>query len=81
MVSMADLIVLGGCTAVEQAAKAGGFNVSVPFASGRGDASQEATDVDSFKCLEPVADAFRNFNHPSAYQLLDRACLLGLTSS
>jgi catalase-peroxidase len=84
-VSMADLIVLGGSTAVEKAAKAAGVNVKVPFVSGRGDASQEQTDVDSFAPLEPRTDGFRNyigkkrqFMAPEE-ALIDRAALLRLT--
>ena len=64
-VSLADLIVLGGCAAVEQAAKNAGYNVTVPFAPGRTDASQEQTDVDSFAVLEPTADGFRNYLEPA----------------
>lgn len=84
-VSLADLIVLGGCAAVEQAAKAAGHDVTVPFAPGRTDASQEQTDVDSFAVLEPLADGFRNFHNAdlgvSAEELLvDRAQLLTLTA-
>ena len=60
-VSLADLIVLGGCAAVEQAAKNAGHDVTVPFAPGRTDASQEQTDVESFAVLEPTADGFRNY--------------------
>ena len=60
-VSLADLIVLGGCAAVEQAAKNAGYDVEVPFAPGRTDASQEQTDVESFAVLEPAADGFRNY--------------------
>ncbi len=60
-VSLADLIVLGGCAAVEEAAKRAGHNVKVPFSPGRTDASQEQTDVDSFAALEPTADGFRNY--------------------
>ncbi|HEY4669324.1 MAG TPA: catalase/peroxidase HPI, partial [Tepidiformaceae bacterium] len=60
-VSLADLIVLGGCAAVEQAAKDAGYGITVPFAPGRTDASQEQTDVDSFAVLEPTADGFRNY--------------------
>jgi catalase-peroxidase len=85
-VSLADLIVLGGCAAVEKAAKAAGVNVKVPFASGRGDASQEQTDVDSFAPLEPRADGFRNYVNGKKLQfmapveaLVDRAALLRLT--
>jgi catalase-peroxidase len=85
MVSLADLIVLGGCAAVEQAAKNAGYDVTVPFTPGRTDASQEQTDVDSFAVLEPTADGFRNYlktEHPvSAEELLvDRAQLLTLTA-
>jgi catalase-peroxidase len=83
-VSLADLIVLGGTAAVEQAARAGGFSVSVPFSPGRTDASQEQTDVKSFAVLEPKADAFRNFYSEGAYftpaeMLVERASLLGLS--
>ena len=60
-VSLADLIVLGGCAAVEQAAKSAGHDVTVPFSPGRTDASQEQTDVESFAVLEPTADGFRNY--------------------
>ena len=85
MVSLADLIVLGGCAAVERAAKNAGHEVTVPFAPGRTDASQEQTDVESFAVLEPAADGFRNYfngrNAASAEALLvDRAQLLGLTA-
>src|SRR5690349_799876 len=84
-VSLADLIVLGGCAAIEKAAKAGGHNVTVPFKPGRMDASQEHTDVDSFAPLEPRVDGFRNYLHGkqplSAEELLvDRAQLLKLTA-
>ncbi|MBU8906310.1 catalase/peroxidase HPI [Desertibacillus haloalkaliphilus] len=84
-VSMADLIVLGGTAAVEKAAKDAGFDVPVPFAPGRGDASQEQTDAESFDVLEPVADGFRNYQKKqysvSAEELLvDKAQLLGLTA-
>ena len=84
-VSLADLIVLGGCTAVEQAAKKAGHDVQVPFAPGRTDASQAQTDVDSFAVLEPRADGFRNYLKGqlpvSAEELLvDRAQLLTLTA-
>jgi len=83
-VSLADLIVLGGCAAVEQAAKKAGHRVTVPFAPGRTDASQEQTDVESFGYLEPVADGFRNylkhmFSVPAEELLVDRAQLLTLT--
>ncbi len=84
-VSLADLIVLGGCAAIEQAAKQGGFNIEVPFAAGRMDASQEQTDVESFDVLEPIADGFRNYQKAqytvSAEELLvDKAQLLTLTA-
>ncbi len=84
-VSLADLIVLGGCTGVEQAARNAGQDVTVPFTPGRTDASQEQTDVKSFSVLEPVADGFRNFLKTkyavSAEELLvDRAQLLTLTA-
>jgi len=84
-VSLADLIVLGGCAAVEQAAKAGGNAVDVPFTPGRTDASQEQTDVDAMAVLEPIADGFRNYQK-SAYSvtaeslLIDRAQLMTLTA-
>lgn len=83
-VSMADLIVLGGCAAVEKAAKDGGYNVTVPFTPGRSDATQEQTDVESFEPLEPIADGFRNYLKTkytvSAEELLvDKAQLLTLT--
>jgi catalase-peroxidase len=83
-VSLADLIVLGGCAAVEQAAKAAGHDVSVPFTPGRTDASQEQTDVDSFAVLEPNADGFRNYYGPRQVlspetALVERANLLTLT--
>ena len=84
-VSLADLIVLGGCAAIEQAAKKAGHDVEVPFAPGRTDATQEQTDVDSFAVLEPVADGFRNYQKAkysvSAGELLvDKAQLLTLTA-
>ena len=84
-VSLADLIVLGGCAAVEQAAKNAGYDVEVPFAPGRTDASQEQTDVDSFAPLEPVADGFRNYAGKisprlAEHALVDRASLLTLTA-
>ena len=84
-VSLADVIVLGGCTAVEEAAKKAGHNVTVPFAPGRMDASQEQTDVASFAVLEPVADGFRNYQRkglqvPAEELLVDRAQLLRLTA-
>jgi catalase-peroxidase len=84
-VSLADLIVLGGCVAVEQAAKSAGYEIEVPFAPGRTDASQEQTDVVSFAVLEPKADGFRNYVHgghhgPAEHLLVDRAQLLTLTA-
>jgi catalase-peroxidase len=84
-ISMADLIVLGGCTGIEKAAKNAGHNVTVPFTPGRADASQEQTDVESFAALEPAADGFRNYFMPkhkaSAEEMLvDRAQLLTLTA-
>ena len=85
-VSLADLIVLGGSTAVEQAAKDAGFNVAVPFIAGRGDATQEMTDIESFEDLEPVHDAFRNWLKKDyatvkpEEMMLDKAQLLGLTA-
>ncbi len=84
-VSLADLIILGGCAAVEAAAKKAGHDVQVPFSPGRTDASQEMTDVSSFAVLEPTADGFRNFHpkehdRPAAELLVDRAHLLTLTA-
>jgi catalase-peroxidase len=84
-VSLADLIVLGGCAGVEQAAKNAGYDITVPFTPGRTDALQEQTDVESFAVLEPVADGFRNYLKTkyavSAEELLvDRAQLLTLTA-
>ncbi len=84
-VSLADLIVLGGCAAVEQAARNSGVDVEVPFAPGRTDATQEQTDVESFAVLEPTADGFRNYlgnGHakPAEHLLVDRASLLTLTA-
>ena len=86
-VSLADLIVLGGCAAVERAAKDAGHEAEVPFAPGRTDASQEQTDVESFAVLEPKVDGFRNFGgdgsgngRPPVEQLVDRADLLTLTA-
>ena len=84
-VSLADLIVLGGCLAIEQAAKSAGQDVEVPFAPGRTDATQEQTDVDAFVVLEPIADGFRNYQKAkytvSAEELLvDKAQLLALTA-
>ena len=84
-VSLADLIILGGCAAVEKAAKSGGHNVKVPFAPGRTDATQEMTDVDSFQWLEPKWDGFRNFfsreiDRPAPELLIDQASKLTLTA-
>ena len=84
-VSLGDLIVLGGCAAVEKAAKDAGHNVEVPFAPGRTDAAQDQTDVDSFAVLEPVADGFRNYlrgkqSMSAEALLLDRAQLLTLSA-
>ena len=84
-VSLADLIVLAGDAAVEQAAQNAGFDVEVPFTPGRGDASQEQTDVESFANLEPKADGFRNYagkatRLPAEYLLLDKANLLTLSA-
>lgn len=83
-VSLADIIVLGGSTAIEQAAKNGGYNVTVPFSPGRTDATQDMTDVTSFAFLEPQADGFRNYlaanyPRPPAEALVERAALLRLT--
>jgi catalase-peroxidase len=85
MVSLADVIVLGGCAAVEQAAKNAGHDVQVPFSPGRTDAAQEQTDVDSFAVLEPTADGFRNYlanghKRPAEELLVDRAHKLALTA-
>ncbi len=84
-VSLADLIVLGGCAAIEQAAKNAGHDVTVPFVPGRTDTSQEQTDVEAFSVLEPIADGFRNYLRagdklPPETRLLDRANLLSLTA-
>ncbi len=84
-VSLADLIVLGGCAAVEQAAKNAGFNITVPFTPGRTDASAEETEVDSFQYLEPVFDGFRNYVKSEKmtspeHLLIERANLLTLTA-
>ncbi len=84
-VSLADLIVLGGCAAIEKAAKDAGRDVAVPFTPGRGDATQEQTDVGSFAFLEPCADGFRNYQRakysvPAEELLIDRAQLLKLTA-
>jgi catalase-peroxidase len=84
-ISLADLIVLGGCAAVEKAARDAGFDITVPFAPGRTDASQEQTDVESFAVLEPNADGFRNYLRageklPPEILLVDRAYMLTLTA-
>jgi catalase-peroxidase len=83
-VSLADVIVLGGCAAVEQAAKNAGHDITVPFAPGRTDASQEQTDVESFAVLEPAFDGFRNYlrageKQPAEELLVERAFMLNLT--
>ena len=83
--SLADLIVLGGCAAIEKAAKAAGVTITVPFSPGRTDASQEQTDVASFEPLEPRVDAFRNyqqarFSMGGEHLMIDRAQLLTLTA-
>jgi catalase-peroxidase len=84
-VSLADVIILGGCAAIEKAAKDAGHNVEVPFAPGRTDATQEQTDTESFAVLEPIADGFRNYvgnvaDRPAEAMLVDRAQLLTLTA-
>lgn len=84
-VSFADIVVLGGCAAIESAAKAAGHDVTVPFSPGRGDATQENTDVDSFGYLEPTADGFRNYmlpehTRPAEELLVDKAHLLNLSA-
>jgi len=84
-VSLADLIVLGGCAAIERAAKSAGHDVQVPFTPGRTDATAEQTDAEAFEVLEPVADGFRNYigdvdKKAAAELLIDRACLLTLTA-
>ena len=84
-VSLADLIVLGGCAAIEQAAREAGFDIQVPFAPGRTDTPQEWTDAESFAVLEPVADGFRNYlkpgqEKPAEHLLVDKAALLTLTA-
>jgi catalase-peroxidase len=84
-VSIADLIVLGGCAAIEKAAKDAGYSITVPFTPGRADASQEQTDVASFAVLEPKADGFRNYQNMKHYALaeellIDKAQLLTLTA-
>src|SRR6476620_3686299 len=84
-VSLADVIVLGGCAAIEQAARNSGHDITVPFSPGRTDATQEQTDVDTFDVLEPTADGFRNYSRPGEklpleVRWLDRAYLLSLTA-
>jgi catalase-peroxidase len=84
-ISIADTIVLGGNIGIEQAAKAGGFDVKVPFTPGRGDATQEMTDIESFEVLEPLADGYRNWLKENYVvtpeeMLLDRTQLMGLTA-
>jgi catalase-peroxidase len=84
-ISLADLIVLGGCAAVEKAASDAGFPVEVPFTAGRTDATQEQTDIESFAVLEPVADGFRNYlgegqHKPAEHLLIDKASALTLTA-
>jgi catalase-peroxidase len=84
-VSLADLIVLGGCAAVEEAARSAGHEVAVPFSPGRTDATQELTDVEAFAVLEPTADGFRNYSRAGDKRrpedlLIDRACQLTLTA-
>src|SRR6185503_17525983 len=84
-ISLADLIVLGGCAGVEKAAKNAGVNVTVPFTPGRTDASQEQTDVESFAALEPIADGFRNYlkgkqTVTAEAMLIDKAQLLTLSA-
>jgi catalase-peroxidase len=84
-ISLADLIVLGGCAAVEKAAKAAGYDVKVPFSPGRTDATQDQTDVESFAVLEPTADGFRNYygkanRLPAEHLLVERARMLTLTA-
>jgi len=84
-VSMADMIVLGGCVGIEKAAKEAGVDVNVPFTPGRGDATEEQTDVESFEWLRPKADGFRNFvktnySVPAEKLLVDKAQLMGLTA-
>ena len=83
--SVADVIVLAGNVGIEKAAKAAGFDITVPFVAGRGDAIQAQTDVDSFAPLEPIHDGFRNwlkedYSVPAEELLLDRAQLMGLTA-
>jgi catalase-peroxidase len=85
VVSLADLIVLGGCAGIENAAKLAGFNIAVPFTPGRTDATQDQTDVESFEALKPKADGFRNYKMakyavPAEEMLIDKAQLLTLTA-
>ena len=85
MVSLADVIVLGGCTGIEQAAKNAGYTITVPFTPGRTDALQEQTDIESFAVLEPAADGFRNYIKPNhsvcaEEMLVDKAQLMNLTA-
>ena len=85
-VSLADLIVLGGCAGIESAAEKDGVSIAVPFTPGRMDATQEQTDVDSFNVMEPLADGFRNYlkkrySVSTEALLLDRAQLLTLTGA
>ncbi len=84
-ISFADLIVLGGCAAVEEAARRAGHEITVPFRPGRGDATQAETDIESMSVLEPIADGFRNYlrpdlTRPAEHLLVDRANLLSLTA-
>jgi catalase-peroxidase len=84
-ISMADMIVLGGCAAIEHAAKNAGYSTKVPFSPGRTDATQDQTDVESFHVLQPIADGFRNYkstmaNSYTEHQLIDKAQLLTLTA-
>jgi len=84
-ISLADLIVLAGCAAVEKAAKDAGHQIAVPFTPGRADASQEQTDIESFQHMEPAADGFRNYRNPKSRvrteeSLIDKANLLSLTA-
>ena len=84
-ISLADLIVLAGCTAIEEAAKRAGHTIEVPFAAGRTDTTQDQTDILSFEVLEPIADGFRNFikeesHHQAEFYLVDKAALLTLTA-
>ena len=84
-VSFADLVVLGGCAAIEKAAKDAGHDITVPFTGGRGDATQEQTDTESFAAMEPTSDGFRNWTGkgaplPAEYLLVDRANLLNLSA-